>query len=608
MTSPSIDGSAEQHTWAGASTFTTSGAGLLTTSAAGMIVAIVGFNRSAAAASVTAITSTSGLVFTRRYTKSEPGSNHDKIEMWTAPSAGAKTNEAVTVTTDLAVNAGAVCVFGVKDVFSTATPFDPNAGLPYSNTATGTGNPVVTYSTSKANDLLIFNQAGDKSGAGAGLTGFTTLFNTTNGSGAGAFFGMSVAWKSVAAIQSAVPTAGQTGNASANAVAAVDAFTHDSAGETGTAGMDFGGISFNSSGSHGFTGSAVMAFGGIAFLATGGVSPPRVTQATRLIPASGGGDARATQIPRLLVAGVHADARATQAVRLIVADRVQCVTRWTQLWRITRRDGEVFRYTALDEDFLWGTETFKTCGSLQASAAQDVSAVGQVSSQELQGIFKDDGITEAALYGGLFDDAFVEVWLVAYEGTESPRRLAAGWTGNLSHEEGTFNMEVVGPGAKIDQQALVQVYGPGCRWVFGSPQCGYDREARKITGTVTASLSRGSFIGQAETGSSGSAELSSDEGALQWADGLVRWITGPNAGIECEVKTADFESGGIAVELWDLAAFLPGPGDEFELLPGCDLSFPTCRDVYHNAINFGGFKDVPGEDAVMQTPDAKVDS
>jgi uncharacterized phage protein (TIGR02218 family) len=94
---------------------------------------------------------------------------------------------------------------------------------------------------------------------------------------------------------------------------------------------------------------------------------------------------------------------------------------------------------------------------------------------------------------------------------------------------------------------------------------------------------------------------------LQWQNGLVRWTSGANDTVECEVKSATFDGGGnVAVELWDLVGLPAEPGDTFELLPGCDLSFATCKDVYGNAINFGGFKDVPGEDSVVMTPDAKL--
>lgn len=322
----------------------------------------------------------------------------------------------------------------------------------------------------------------------------------------------------------------------------------------------------------------------------------RVTQVARMVLGKPVAPERITQVVRLALFLGRYPERITQLTRLVLVDGVPCVTKWQQLWTITRRDGEVFRFTSLDVDFDWGLYTYKACGSLNPSAADDAGAIGAVSNIELEGIFKSDAITEEALYGGLFDDAFVEVWLVPYEGTESPRRLAAGWCGNLKHGENGFNMEVVGPGSRIDQQALVQPYTPGCRWIFGSPECGIDREAIKVLGTVASVTSRAAFVGTAV-----------DPAAFQWANGLVRWTSGDNASLECEVKTAVFGGGEVVIELWDPSAFKPQVGDTFDLLPGCDLSKATCKDVYNNIVNFGGFDRVPGQDSVSKTPDAKLD-
>lgn len=334
---------------------------------------------------------------------------------------------------------------------------------------------------------------------------------------------------------------------------------------------------------------------GVRLTAGGGEPDARITQAARLTIGKVGVPARITQGVRLAVAQVHVDVRATQAVRLVIGDGVPCATQWQQLWIITRKDGVVFRYTSLDTDFTWGDDFYKSCGSLLPSAAEEAAAVGQVSNMELAGVITDDGITEAELYGGLFDDAFIQVWLVPYVGTEAPRRLAAGWAGNLSHGESGFNMEVVGPGARLDQQAMVQVYTPNCRWVFGDHRCGYDREAVKLQGTVLSSLNRGVFVGDA----------TDPGGSFQWADGLIRWTSGPNLGRECEIKDVVFNSAGAEIELWDLSPFRPEYGDTFDLLPGCDLSPAACK-MYGRYRFFGGYPDVPGQDAIEARPDAKL--
>ncbi len=325
----------------------------------------------------------------------------------------------------------------------------------------------------------------------------------------------------------------------------------------------------------------------------------RVTQGVRLVVGLVAPPANVTQAVRLVVFEGRYPLRVTQGVRLTVVDQVACVTKWQQLWTITRRDGQVFRYTSLDADFIDGAFTYKSCGSLMPSAAEESSELGSVSNIELSGLITDEGISEAELYGGLFDDAFVEIWLVPFEGTDSRRRLAAGWIGSLQHGEKGWTGEITGPGARLDQQALVTPYAAPCRWTFGDSRCTKDLVALQTAGAVIEASNRGVFISDAPEPGNGS----------QWENGRVIWSTGRNAGITCEVKTADFGgTGDTQIVLWSLAPFLPEPGDTFVMQPGCDLSAGTCKNVYGNLINFGGFKDVPGNDSIAETPIAKVDS
>lgn len=284
----------------------------------------------------------------------------------------------------------------------------------------------------------------------------------------------------------------------------------------------------------------------------------------------------------------------SQQAVLILVDGAPCVTERCQLWRIRRRDGVEFRYTSLDRDVFYGGQRFKSCGSLNPSASEDASTLGTVSNIELEGIISDDGITEADLYGGLFDDAYVTVDLVAWGAQpEAPRRLASGWTGELSQGDTGFKMEVLGAGSRLDQQALVQMVTPGCRWVFGDARCGIDLEGLKVSGTVTGSVSRSVF----------GADLDGDGAGRQWENGSVRFTSGPNEGQRLEVRSVDFGAG--VINLWPSAAFRADPGDTFDLYPGCDKARDGGCSLYSNVINHGGFPDVPGNDSILETPDAQ---
>jgi uncharacterized phage protein (TIGR02218 family) len=297
------------------------------------------------------------------------------------------------------------------------------------------------------------------------------------------------------------------------------------------------------------------------------------------------------------VVKVQSTAMVTEANFSAVVYRAPCVTRRCDLWTITRTDGNVFRYTSLDEDLVIGGQTYKTCGSIQDMATESDSDVQNVSNVTLVGLITDESITEDDIYGGLFDDARVECWVVPWSQDPdqgAPFMTASGWIGRITRRENSFEAEVLGAGARLKQTALVQFYAPACRFVFGDPgTCGIDRELYRQSGIeVTGSIGRGIVEFAPES-------IPSME-AL-WNNGTVQWIHGRNAGIVCQTATVDWQSG--VLSLWDIAPFPPEPGDIFDVLPGCSYDGPGCK-VYDNYTNFGGFENVPGPDALQQNADA----
>lgn len=303
---------------------------------------------------------------------------------------------------------------------------------------------------------------------------------------------------------------------------------------------------------------------------------------------------RASQAALLGLAEVVPHVAASQAALLVLAHGSDCVTAACQLWTIYRRDGKVFRYTSHDQPVKRGPFVYSPCRSLDPSASENASTLGSVGDIELTGIIDDDGISEADLYGGLFDDAYVTVDLYSWgDARVPPRRLAAGWTGELSQGVTGFQMQVLGPGARLGQQALVQMVTPACRWVFGDARCGVNVESMKVAGTVIASPSRGRL----------KVALPAEPAGRQWANGRIRFVSGPNAGQVVETKSVNFATGEVVT--WVSPGFLSDPGDAVELLPGCDLARDGGCTLYKNVINFGGFPDVPGSDALLESPDAK---
>lgn len=81
-------------------------------------------------------------------------------------------------------------------------------------------------------------------------------------------------------------------------------------------------------------------------------------------------------------------------------------------------------------------------------------------------------------------------------------------------------------------------------------------------------------------------------------DGVLRWVTGPNAGRSEEVQTYD----GVTLKLLFRPFYQISLGDTFTVYPGCQKTFSDCKDKFNNVLNFRGEPKVPGMDVYITTP------
>jgi uncharacterized phage protein (TIGR02218 family) len=272
---------------------------------------------------------------------------------------------------------------------------------------------------------------------------------------------------------------------------------------------------------------------------------------------------------------------------------VPCTTRWAQIWTITRTDDEVYRFTSLDRDLEFGGHTYQACDSLVPSASEAVSEADAAGTMDLSGAIGPDGITERDLFGGKFDGATVDAWLVPWSGKESPKPLLTGTFGRVEQSETGFKVEILGDGAKLTQTPLISLIQPGCRWLaqkyggFGGSFCGKDLTALTVTGTVDSATGQRAFVDAARA-----------ETAGYFTRGKVTFTTGNNAGVSAEIKE---HAAGGSFELWPRLAFPVLAGDEYSMTPGCtglhEASGGTngC-EAWDNKRRFGGFRKVPGGD------------
>lgn len=334
-------------------------------------------------------------------------------------------------------------------------------------------------------------------------------------------------------------------------------------------------------------------------------SDARITQLAALVLGEEitGAPIRVTQATLLALAEFEAGVRVTQAALLALVDQVPCVTRWAQTWTITRTDGEVFAFTSLDRPLTFRGVAHLPCASLSATATEQSTSIGQNGSMELLGIISEVGISERDLYNGLFDFARFEIWMVPWDnaGGEIPFRLLGGTTGTMSHGLDGFKFEVLTASAQLRQRGLLEVFSPSCRYGFGNSRdarCPVDLVALTVTGSATTTT-----LPAASNAATRRVLIDSTraEVAGYFDLGIITFTTGANAGASSEIKR--FESGVFV--LWSPLLFPIEVGDAYSATPGCNKTTEDHLKYNADLLDFGGFPDVPGSDAINQSPDAK---
>lgn len=79
-----------------------------------------------------------------------------------------------------------------------------------------------------------------------------------------------------------------------------------------------------------------------------------------------------------------------------------------------------------------------------------------------------------------------------------------------------------------------------------------------------------------------------------FALGAIKWLTGNNAGTYNQVRI--WTQSTSRIQLWSTTGKTVQVGDTFEIIPGCDKTFPTCLAKFANTINYRGESLLPGRD------------
>jgi uncharacterized phage protein (TIGR02218 family) len=259
--------------------------------------------------------------------------------------------------------------------------------------------------------------------------------------------------------------------------------------------------------------------------------------------------------------------------------------------RLARRDGQVFGFTALDRDIVVSGETYRAVTGINAGDATTASTM-EVDNLNVDGPFNAAGMTEAALAAGGWDGAtytlFAVNWQAPGDGIEV---LKVGEIGDISYSSAGYQATLLGLTAKL-QNNIGRTILPTCDAAFGDARCGIN----KATWTVSA-------VAVTSVASQSNLTLSSLAQAAGWFnDGEITGVAGANAGVVREIR---LHTAGGVLALHEALPYTVQVGDTFNVARGCSKikgdNVNGCL-FYANVINFRGFAEIPGLDALVRRP------
>ncbi|KVO11713.1 DUF2163 domain-containing protein [Burkholderia ubonensis] len=150
---------------------------------------------------------------------------------------------------------------------------------------------------------------------------------------------------------------------------------------------------------------------------------------------------------------------------------------------------------------------------------------------------------------------------------------------------GPYTVQVVAPsGTFLADTSVLDAGGNPLSKVSGSPGSG--QYSVSSTGLYTFNIAQASNF----------VKINFTYTVGYFAYGLVKWLTGLNAGQTMEIKT--FAPGVVTLGM-------PMPnaiqaGDTYSIVAGCDKQFGTCRDRWNNIVHFRGEPYIPGPDTILR--------
>jgi uncharacterized phage protein (TIGR02218 family) len=256
------------------------------------------------------------------------------------------------------------------------------------------------------------------------------------------------------------------------------------------------------------------------------------------------------------------------------------------LYTITLVGGSVLRYSAAPTALFANGYTFALGPKFERSKTKIVIGT-QVDELEVNIYTEPTDLIGGlpflqAAWQGEFDGALLQLEraFMATYGDTSPGTvvLFAGRISDIDCTRTGIDVKCRSHLELLNIQMPRRLWQSSCTHTLGDAMCQFDRS------NLQATFSAGPGSSEAQIATSVSPTPPS-----LYIQGTVIGVTGANAGSSRTV--ANMSGGWVYVRLAFLSPILPG--DQFQLLPGCDRTLSTCTNLFNNVIHYGGFPYIP---------------
>lgn len=276
--------------------------------------------------------------------------------------------------------------------------------------------------------------------------------------------------------------------------------------------------------------------------------------------------------------------------------------RYASLWLIQRTDTSELRFTDHSSPIEFDGETYTPIGGVEATAREMEESLKD-RNLELRGLISSAAITFDDLRAGLYRNALIVErlvdWKYPWAGSWRTRKY---WVADTEFSPTGWRGQLEGITTQL-KRAVGEVVCRTCGHNLGDLKCTINIATHTISSTVTSvdAYSRLRFY---------------DTVLMAQIDhyftyGVVTFTDGENDGLSRPIVSSRDSDGQVRVAY--PFPFNIAVGDGYDIYPGCGRTKEYCKGTAgtkgrpwaNNIANFSGKLYVPGNDRMLQTPNAK---